>query len=199
MRSKQGAWALVFFILIGLVGLALIGLGSWILVEPARFAQSSQKQAIRAFTNPTRDSGLVIITATPESIPTAFLATAALVISAQPQPTIPAPIVPVVTTAISATATLTTWNACAGTYPSQLRIGNRSMVSLNPPLSNNVRDQPLKTAKFLFAIPPGEIVDIIDGPGCSGNWVWWLIRTANVRTGWTAEGDGTDYWLIPAP
>ena len=193
MRSQQGAWVLVFFILIGLVGLALIGLGSWMLVEPARFAQSGQNQAAFALVIPTKDGGLVIITATQESIPTAVVVTVVLATLAPSQATIPAPAV------LAATATLATWSACPGTYPSQVRVGNRSMVSLNPPLSNNVRDQPLKTAKFAFAIQPGEIVDIIDGPGCSGNWVWWQIRTANGRTGWTAEGDGTDYWLIPAP
>jgi hypothetical protein len=47
-------------------------------------------------------------------------------------------------------------------------------------------------------IMPGEIVKITDGPECADGYTWWYVEsTENEMAGWTAEGDGTDYWLIP--
>jgi hypothetical protein len=190
MKPGEKILALFFFIVIGLAGLALIGLGSWLLLSPI---QSTGQSDAPIFLTPTlapSEDQPIIITATLEP-------------SQTPAPTV----IPAATSVSAATAlptpTITqaaplTWQACPGAPPSELHVGNRAMVSLNPPLPNNVRAQPDITSKFLFAIQPGEVVEIIDGPGCSNNWVWWQVKTQDGRTGWTAEGDETDYWLVPA-
>lgn len=189
MKSGEGILTLFFFILIGLVGLALIGLGSWILLEPIQAASQADVPVFFTVTPANTQDIPVIITATSES-------------SATPQPTdapaatnIPAPTA-APTSSLTPAAALT-WNACPGAFLSQLHVGDNAMVSKNPPLPNNVRAQADKTAKFLFAIQPGEVVQITGGPGCSNNWVWWQIKTQDGRSGWTSEGDGSDYWLVP--
>jgi hypothetical protein len=93
------------------------------------------------------------------------------------------------------------WQACSGAaYLSRLHIGDKAEVSADPPVANNVRSEPSLSATLLGQIQPGEDVTIIDGPGCSGNWVWWKVRSLITNLeGWTAEGDNTTYWLIPLP
>ncbi len=190
MKPGEKILALFFFIMIGLTGLALIGLGSWLLLSPI---QSAAQAETPIFLTPTP--------ATAEDIP--IIITATLAPSQTTQPTdVPAPSnAPTATLFLTPTPTQgapLTWQACPGAHPSELHVGDKAMVSLNPPLANNVRAQPETTSKFLFAIQPGEVVDILEGPGCSNNWVWWQIKTQDGRTGWTAEGDGTEYWLVPA-
>ncbi len=189
MKLGERILALIFFLVIGLTGLALIGLGSWILIAPV---QSAGPVDTLVFLTPTlAPSGEVpvIITATLEPSPTTAPTDAPVPTSAAAPAALP--------TATATQSALATWSPCPGVYPSQLHVGDKAMVSLEPPLPNNVRAQPDTTAKFLFAIQPGEVVKINDGPGCSNNWVWWQITTSDGRTGWTAEGDGTDYWLQP--
>jgi hypothetical protein len=194
MKSGQSVWVLVFFILTGLVGLALIGLGGWMVFEPARFAaQGGAPTAVVPTYSPSY-SNAVIITATlePRLAPAPAgqpAATAAPGVTVQPSP---------FSGYTSTGIANVPWDACPGSYQSHLRVGDKAMVSLNPPLPNNVRDQAGASGKFLFAIQPGETVDIVEGPGCTSGWVWWLIKTKDGRSGWTAEGDGKDYWLVPA-
>jgi len=41
-------------------------------------------------------------------------------------------------------------------------------------------------------------VEIIDGPRCVKDWVWWKIESQESDvTGWTSEGDEENYWLVP--
>lgn len=89
---------------------------------------------------------------------------------------------------------------CQGNYPSNLKTGIRAMVKPVPPLPNRVRSEPNRTSRILGEIDPGEEGEIIDGPVCTEGWVWWKINARDGDLiGWTAEGDGSDYWLIPAP
>jgi serine/threonine protein kinase len=92
------------------------------------------------------------------------------------------------------------WVACRSAPNSRLRVGLRAAVSTFPPLANNVRERANTESTELGKIFPGEVVDIIGGPGCSGSFVWWEIRslTTGLR-GWTAEGDRENYWLVPIP
>jgi hypothetical protein len=49
-------------------------------------------------------------------------------------------------------------------------------------------------------LQPGERAEIIGGPVCSNQWIWWEVQSkASSLTGWTAEGDNKAYWLVPAP
>ncbi|MEM5775901.1 MAG: hypothetical protein AAGU05_12940, partial [Anaerolineaceae bacterium] len=63
---------------------------------------------------------------------------------------------------------------------------------------NRVRDEAGGDNAIIGYIEPGEAVRIVDGPVCLNQWVWWKITSlATGLTGWTSEGDGTEYWLVP--
>lgn len=97
----------------------------------------------------------------------------------------------------TATATAISSNPCADGFTSHLAVGIKAMVSLQPDLPNNVRDNPGLTGRIIGVVHPGDIVEIIGGPSCSNRWVWWYIQYDGSKRGWTAEGDGKDYWIVP--
>ena len=105
----------------------------------------------------------------------------------------------------SATPTLTAtpdpaaaWNACTDTYESHLNVGVYAKVNEEPPVPNRVRVEPNSGSTILDYIYPGEVVEIIAGPTCANGWVWWNVRSISRGiTGWTSEGDGNEYWLVP--
>lgn len=73
------------------------------------------------------------------------------------------------------------------------------MVSLLPPQPNIVREAPGRNSTKIGLIQPGEEVEILDGPACADGWVWWQVRSLGTGlTGWTAEGDENNRWLVPA-
>lgn len=43
----------------------------------------------------------------------------------------------------------------------------------------------------------GEVVEIVDGPFCSYGWIEWMVKTDGGLVGYTPEGDGNNYWLLP--
>jgi hypothetical protein len=44
---------------------------------------------------------------------------------------------------------------------------------------------------------PGAILEIVNGPWCSHGWIVWMVRTADGLVGYTPEGNGNEYWLLP--
>lgn len=93
-----------------------------------------------------------------------------------------------------------TWMPCTGSYYSRLYVGDIAYVSFDPPLPNRVRREPNTASEILGMLQPGERMEIIGGPVCSNQWIWWQIRSrATGLTGWTTEGDTSSYWLVPAP
>jgi hypothetical protein len=94
------------------------------------------------------------------------------------------------------------WQPCTADYSSRLRAGDSGMVSDNPPLPNNVRNNPSLSGDVIGKIQPGEQFIILDGPVCNDGWVWWFVQGAydennQALTGWTSEGDSNNYWLVP--
>lgn len=90
------------------------------------------------------------------------------------------------------------WEACKGLYLSRLRVGDHAYVSYNPPMTNRVRKMPYIDSEILGFVKPGEEVTIIEGPSCSGGYVWWKVTAKkDGLTGWISEGDADKYWLIP--
>ena len=82
----------------------------------------------------------------------------------------------------------------------QLKIGAYAKVAgseSDPP--NRVRAEPGKTNNVIAQIYPGAIVKVTEGPVCVDNLVFWKVENTSIPdgTGWTAEGDGTEYWLEP--
>ncbi len=111
------------------------------------------------------------------------------------------PASPTVQPAMTSTPTpKPTWLPCPGSYYSRLYVGSIAYVSFDPPLPNRVRSQPNTAGTVLGMLQPGERMEIIGGPVCSNQWIWWQIRSqATGLTGWTTEGDAKSYWLVPAP
>jgi len=92
----------------------------------------------------------------------------------------------------------TEWYPCSGLYASRLQIGDQAYVSYNPPLANNVRENPSLSARLLGKLQPGEEMSIVDGPECNNNMIWWYIQASGKSLrGWTSEGDSENYWLVP--
>jgi hypothetical protein len=87
---------------------------------------------------------------------------------------------------------------CQGNYPTTLALYGHATVSPDPPLPNRVRSEPNLKAEVLGELQPGQGMSIIEGPVCTDGWIWWKIMADDHKlTGWTAEGDGDMYWLIP--
>jgi len=139
---------------------------------------------------PVKTSPMVVETQNLASLPPPLTPTFTSVPSSTPIPSqTPSPSVP---------TAKPTWFPCAGTYASRLHTGDRAFVSYDPPLANRVRAQPNVAATIVGLVQPGEQMDIIGGPICSDQWIWWQVRTlASGVTGWTAEGDKAGYWLMP--
>jgi DNA-binding beta-propeller fold protein YncE len=91
------------------------------------------------------------------------------------------------------------WSPCEDiTFLTRLANGMRARVSDEPPIANRVRLEPNNESLILGYIQPGELVEIIAGPVCGNTWVWWnVLSLAQGITGWTSEGNGSEYWLIP--
>lgn len=90
------------------------------------------------------------------------------------------------------------WKDCNASYTSRLKVGDKAYVSNNPHLSNRLRAGPYINKKITGYIDPSEQVEILEGPSCSNQWVWWKVRSLkNGEIGWTSEGDVNNYWLVP--
>ena len=82
---------------------------------------------------------------------------------------------------------------------SQLEVGKSAIVT--PGASNRVRSAPYKGDNIVVNISAGTVVKILEGPACADGLVFWKVENAIIPggVGWTAEGDGTEYWLVPYP
>jgi len=88
--------------------------------------------------------------------------------------------------------------SCPGAQTPRLWVGGYAYVNNEPPLANRVRSGHGKDYTGIGNIQPGKAMEIIDGPECANNWIWWKIRELeNNLIGWTAEGDDQGYWLVP--
>jgi hypothetical protein len=90
------------------------------------------------------------------------------------------------------------WALCADAYQTQLQVGDRARVNDDPAIPNRIRQEPGGDNPILGYIQPGEVVEVLNGPVCMGQWVWWKVTSLSTQlTGWTSEGNGVDYWLLP--
>ena len=116
------------------------------------------------------------------SLPTVVTATVVLLI--QPGPT----------STLSVNIAASSNGQCPGAPPSRLVVGAPGRVTPGDP--NILRDQAGGT-KTLGIIPAGAAFTVLSGPVCASNGVaWWQVQY-NGLTGWTAEGQGTNYYLSP--
>lgn len=82
---------------------------------------------------------------------------------------------------------------CEGALQSRLRIGDEGIVRS---IANNLRDEPSVSGQRVGQLNSGQQFVVLDGPVCAGGYTWYEVELENLR-GWTAEGTGVSYWLIP--
>lgn len=88
---------------------------------------------------------------------------------------------------------------CAGAY-THLLPGRYAVVTGGPDdPPNRVRAAPNTGAEVIAQIYPGTIVQVLEGPVCTDGLVFWKVENASIPggAGWTAEGDGSEYFLDP--
>lgn len=61
-----------------------------------------------------------------------------------------------------------------------------------------LRADPNTTAALVAAMPSGHVARIEAGPVEAEGFRWWQLVDVGGRTGWAADGDGTDAWLTAA-
>jgi len=90
------------------------------------------------------------------------------------------------------------WSTCPLSVTSRLNIGDRAMVSLDPPNPNHVRPEPrLSSPAFERLLNPGDEMLVLHGAACNDHITWRQIAATNDLVGWTGEGDIGHYWLEP--
>jgi hypothetical protein len=81
----------------------------------------------------------------------------------------------------------------------QLKAGSQAEVSSESDTPNRVRSDPGTAGEIIALLYPGAVVDLIEGPVCTDGLIFWKVKSNAIPggEGWTAEGDGTVYWLEP--
>jgi hypothetical protein len=126
------------------------------------------------------------------------------IVSPTPAPTQPPTLVPTETLGPTLTPT---WDPMSAPiyYPledcvaSRLHIGDKAMVSYLGGANAIRYGTDTSNDTVLTYAQPGEILEIIGGPVCDWGLLVWMVRTRDGVVGFTPEGDGNEYWLIPAP
>ena len=96
------------------------------------------------------------------------------------------------------TSTATSLPNCPSGLETRLKVGMKARVSSDPPTANNVRAGPSTKNTRRGQIQPGEVVEVLSGPECAEDIIWWEVRSPSTGlTGWTAEGTIGTYWLAP--
>jgi Tol biopolymer transport system component len=82
---------------------------------------------------------------------------------------------------------------------SRLTAGDQARVSQETDTPNRVRSGPSTADEIIGRLDPGTDMKVIEGPVCADGLIFWKVEHKSIPggTGWTAEGDGTEYWLEP--
>jgi len=95
--------------------------------------------------------------------------------------------------------TITAQMDCSNGW-SHLKADGKAQVAGNPgDPPNRVRSGPSRSAAQTGLLKPGTVVTLLEGPVCADGLVLWKVSEASLPggMGWTAEGDGKEYWLKP--
>lgn len=81
----------------------------------------------------------------------------------------------------------------------RLTTGSLAQVSTTSATPNRVRAGPSRGNDIIGQLPPGAVVNVLEGPVCADGLVFWKVESDLIPggAGWTAEGDGTEYYLVP--
>jgi hypothetical protein len=79
----------------------------------------------------------------------------------------------------------------------RMQVGGYAIVSPGDP--NRVRSEPKKGDNLIATLEAGTVVKVLEGPVCADGLVYWKVENDIIpgSVGWTAEGDGKEYWLEP--
>jgi len=82
----------------------------------------------------------------------------------------------------------------------RLKAGGYAKVSQDQPTPNRIRKGPDMGAEIIYRIDPGEILGVVEGPICTNGLIFWKVESTLIPggVGWTAEGDGKEYYLEPS-
>lgn len=80
---------------------------------------------------------------------------------------------------------------------SRLHVGDKAMVSLSGGPNGIRYGQDVAYDTIIAYAQPGAILEIVSGPSCSRGWIVWFVRMADGTVGFTPEGNGDEYWLLP--
>jgi hypothetical protein len=78
--------------------------------------------------------------------------------------------------------------------PTHMLVGYTGIVT--PGLPNRLRSTPSLTGRFLRNMNAGETFNVLSGPHCADGMIWYQVRYRGTA-GWTAEGQGTTYYIDP--
>jgi hypothetical protein len=84
----------------------------------------------------------------------------------------------------------------------RLQAGGQAVVAGSPgDTPNRVREKPDTNSRQIGSIKPRTALGLLEGPVCANGLVFWKVTSPEIPggSGWTAEGDGKDYWLNPLP
>lgn len=87
--------------------------------------------------------------------------------------------------------------SCAGALPPRLRVGMHARVTVTNGIPLRVRSDPSYSQKVRQQIPEATEFDVIDGPVCAEQTVWWKIQSGDGLKGWVAEGQDGEYYVEP--
>ena len=98
----------------------------------------------------------------------------------------------------ASTATPENSPSCAFGF-TRLNISDFAQPAGEPSLANRIRSEPKIGNNILIGFTPGMFVKLVDGPVCADGFVFWKVESRFIPggVGWTAEGDGINYFLEP--
>ena len=80
---------------------------------------------------------------------------------------------------------------------SRLHVGDKAMVTYGGGPNGIRYGMDMHNDTILTSAAEGQILEITAGPWCSYGWIVWMVRTVDGIVGYTPEGDGSSYWLVP--
>lgn len=85
-----------------------------------------------------------------------------------------------------------------GCNASRLHLNEKAMVTYDGGNNALRNTSDISQQNVLGYAEPGDVMTIIGGPECSYKWIVWKVRLDKDNTeGWTPEGNGERYFLVP--
>lgn len=85
--------------------------------------------------------------------------------------------------------------SCSGAPETRLQIGMKAYVVESTGIGN-LREAPASSS-IIRSIEEGGGMQILDGPKCVNQRVWWFAESDTGSQGWISEGRIGEYWLRP--